>query len=119
MSSKHFNIDKIRKLFTDRRERLRLTQGDLAQRIGFPEGSRAIIHRIEQGTRNITLEEYVDLCHALRIDAWRPLKDRQIVIPVTSSDYEAELQFMLDRIKSLEAENKRLQRDLQDNQVAA
>jgi transcriptional regulator with XRE-family HTH domain len=107
-----FNIDNVLNYLLKRRMALSLTQGDLAERIGLSANSRAIIHRIEQGTRTISLEEFVDICRALRLDPWRLLKDEAIIIPVTSKDYEDELVFMKAKNRQLTADNRRLERQL-------
>lgn len=47
------------------RERLGITQQDLAQKTGIP---RETINRIESGKRNVTLEKLIILAHAVKLE---------------------------------------------------
>ncbi len=108
-----FNIDRIREIFRERRARLEMTQDELGARVGWTKiSARAIVHRIENGPRNLMLEEYVRICCALEIAPWRPLKDGQIVIPIGNTDAQI-------RILELERENAKLKTALEAAGVTA
>ncbi|MBL8510526.1 MAG: helix-turn-helix transcriptional regulator [Betaproteobacteria bacterium] len=56
----------LRRMLADARLNLGITQSELAKRLGRPQ---SFVSKYENGERDISLIDYLDICNALGIDA--------------------------------------------------
>lgn len=105
---KPFNVDLIRDFIAARRLALELTQGELAEAIGMSEKhGAALIHRIENGKRKISIEEYVKICEALLIEPHIPIwRGPELVTAISDAAHR--------QVSELRAENKALKQLIVD-----
>jgi transcriptional regulator with XRE-family HTH domain len=57
--------DELRELLLERRQRAKLTQRELAARLGWDQ---KIISKIERGSKRVTVLELIELARALEFD---------------------------------------------------
>jgi transcriptional regulator with XRE-family HTH domain len=63
--------EELRQLLVERRQRAKLTQEQLASRLGWGQQS---ISKIERGRTHVTVAEFIALAHALEFDAAAAIK---------------------------------------------